>query len=185
MTGQSLGSLNLASYTLSQLEDCVKASFEARRGSLYNALRGMNALSIFEIGRGGVGPKYSDRDVKKLVWQALKQQMEEELEQQFRFLYCHRMAMRKYRDPTGVVLKLEKLVPDFAEEFRQREAQGKLGRKGGIIRWSIGIQEVGSIEDLLAFTKESLFFASYAFDYDSRYPDLERRIGALQDSLPD
>lgn len=77
------------------------------------------------------------------------------------------------------------MIPEFAKEFKRRDASGDLSRKGGLLRWLLGIQEVGSIEDLLSFANKTLWYAQWAFDDESRYPDLEKRASALHDLLPE
>ncbi|MEM7056143.1 MAG: hypothetical protein AAF557_01015 [Pseudomonadota bacterium] len=185
MARRKIGRLTIGDFGISQLEDAVKAGFEARRGPLFNALRALNAFTIFELGRCSVADDYSDRDVKELVHYALENQMEKELSNKFRFLYCHGMGRRKFGDPPGLVTRLEVLIPEFVEGYQQRKADGMMAPKGGLLRWCLGIQEVGKIGGLLRFARRTLQFASFNFDTDTRYPELEERLNFLIDLLPE
>ena len=192
MSGR-LGGLVISDFVLDQLERAVVHSFEARRGPLYNALRALNAAAIQAIAVSSIQTT-SDavvgdssgmsvyNDAKKLILQALKNQMEPEIYDEFRFSYCLGLAKR-FKGPSGITARLEALIPPFAEEFSAREAANDLEPHGGLLRWCLGMQEVGRIEALLQFASQTLFWTADQFP-SSRYGDLERRLNVISDQLP-
>lgn len=184
MASRSLGTLHFSDHILGYAEAAVRYSFEARRGKLYNALRALNALLIVDLARQAVAEDFSRRELEELAWKSLETQMERELNEQFRFAYVVGMARRKYKDLNGVVNALEKLVPEFKAEYEARAATGNLGRKGGVVRWLTGTQEIGSIEELLKFCNASLWFATNVLDDDSEFESLAPRVTVLSDMLP-
>lgn len=184
MARRSLGKIHIASHILSDLETAVRYSFEARRGKLYQALRALKAMLIVDLTRQATQDDFTQRELEELAWTALTAQMDEELMNEFRFAYVAGMARRKFKDLDGVLRALDDLVPQFAVEFRTREETGSLDRKGGVMRWLLGTQEVGSIEELLRFASASLKFAEAVLDEDSRFHHLERRATHLRDMLP-
>lgn len=184
MARTSLGSLNFASHTLGYLEDAIRSSFEARRGKLYNALRALNALLAVDLARQVVIKDLTPREFDELTWTSLESQMEKELNDQFRFAYVAGMARRKFDDLDGVADALEQLIPEFVAEHNARASSGSLERKGGVLRWLTGTQEVGSVDDLLEFCRASLWFAENVLDDDSEFEHLAVRFTTLTDSLP-
>lgn len=184
MARRKLGRLEISSYTLYLLENAIKHSFEARRGKLYHALRALNALAMIDLSKQAVEDPFSDREYRELTWASLNGVFEKQLDDQFRFAYVSGMARRKFGDLSGVMTQLETLIPAFVDEFKQREAAHELGRKGGIVRYLLGIQEVGSVEDLLRFTQSSLFLAGHVLDECSPNAALEPRVEKLSRILP-
>lgn len=185
MTNRSLGRVELASFSRDALEKAVRASFEARRGPLYNALRALNAFCIVEIVSQSTEPgRFTDRELRELAFRAVGAQLEKELFDEFRFLYCLAMGKRKFGDAQGTIAALETLIPPFAAEFRERETAGRLDRKGGPLRWLLGLHEVGSIEHLLAFADASLDLAFWTFGDSEGDADLDPRVTALMERLP-
>lgn len=173
------------SVTLNTLETTVIASFEARRGKLYDALRALNALTLIDVARGSVPDDFTERELATLVWNSVETQLEKELMQQFRFAYVQGMARRKFKNLEGVTQALELLIPEFIEEFETRSRNGDLERRGGLLRYLTGIREIGSIEGLMGFCRESLLFAYLNLDDDPGDSSLEKRLTALSDSLPE
>ncbi len=184
MAVNAQGRVQFADHILGYLETAVRHSFEARRGKLHNALRALNAMLVLDLTRQVTRSEISDRNLGRVASRSLYVQMEDELDRQFRFVYVAWMAHRKFENLDGVVAALEKLIPQFVAEFEERTAAGKLDRKGGVLRWLTGTQEVGSIENLLDFCRASLWFAENLLDDGSHHAHLASRITALTDTLP-
>jgi hypothetical protein len=184
MAGRSLGNLRFENHILGYAETAVRYSFEARRGTLYQALRALNALLIVDLAKQATVEDFTQREYEEMAWKSLENQMEEELKERFRFAYVVGMARRKFKDLDGAMGVLDRLVPEFTAEYETRAAAGKLGRKGGVLRWSTGTQEVGCIQELLKFATASLQFAQHVLDEDSAFHHLEAKADELRDALP-
>lgn len=184
MARQSLGTLHFADHMLGYAETAVRCSFEARRGKLYDALRALNAMLIVDLARQATVGDFTQRQYEELAWKSLEIQMEEELKEQFRFAYVAGMARRKFKDLDGVMVALGTLIPKFRAEYEARAAASLLDRKGGVLRWLTGTQEVGSIEELLKFSNASLWLAQCVLNEASAFHHLERKAEELIDLMP-
>lgn len=131
MAGRSLGNLRFENHILGYAETAVRYSFEARRGTLYQALRALNALLIVDLAKQATVEDFTQREYEEMAWKSLENQMEEELKERFRFAYVVGMARRKFKDLDAAMGVLDRLVPEFTAEYETRAAAGKLGRKGG------------------------------------------------------
>lgn len=179
-----LGSLQLLSFTLDMLTDAVKRSFEARRGPLYNALVALNAFALFEIVRSGSVDIETDNDIEDLAWSGLAEDMEFELLEHFNFPAALQHGRNAFGDSKALVYALEPLIAAHVAEVQTRRQSGDMEPKVSLIGWVKGTNEVGRLEALNDFALCSLFFASYAFDRRSSFPELERRLDAMYDQLP-
>ena len=184
MARKSLGNLELSSFTLHSLEEALRHSFEARRGKLYHALRAMNAMLVVDLVRQATLEDFTQLECEELAWTSLRSQVEEELMKEFRFAYVVGNARRKFQNLDGVMQALEPLVDEFVAEYATRAADGALERKGGVIRWLTGTQEVGSIADLLKFANASFWFAQNVLDNESGFEHLAPKVEELYDLLP-
>lgn len=187
------GRLEISDFTLSCMEGSIIHSFEARRGKLFHALHALNAVALHEIAMNIMQPEgalaarphpatRAYRNPRKLMLKTLQNQMEPEVYEQLAFLRSLRVA-RRLKGPLGIITRLEALTPPFVDEFLTREAKQELEPRVGFLHWCLRTNEVGRIEPLLEFARNTLFWTSDAF-LKRKYGDLESRINALSFQLP-
>lgn len=92
---RDLGKLNLSDFILHLLEEAIRASFEARRGKDYDALRALNPLLILDLADQPTVEEFTSQELHLLAIDAIERQMEKGLEGQFRFFIASRKALRK------------------------------------------------------------------------------------------
>jgi hypothetical protein len=175
----------LADFSVSLLSDSIKASFAAERGPAYDALLALVTFAAYDLGRQAADPdSVSDEQVAQQLADAYKKQLDRAHAKKLNFAATYAAAKQRYGSPTTVVAELQKVLRDLAHD--QLDPSATPTPKPGFFKRLLGGgAEAGSRDDLLSMAKQGLFFASYVYDDESDYPELERPIEIMMDDLPE
>ncbi|MEL6569874.1 MAG: hypothetical protein AAFV87_18895 [Pseudomonadota bacterium] len=178
-------SFHLADFSVSLLSDSIEASFAAERGPAYDALLALIGFAAYDLGRQAADPdSVSDDEVVQQLADAYKKQLDRAHAKKFDFDGIYASAKQRYGSPTAVVADLQRVLPDLAHDQSDKSAT-PTPKPGFFKRLLAGGAEVGSRDELISMAKQGLFFASYVYDDESDYPELERPIEIMMDDLPE
>lgn len=178
-------SFHLGDFSVTLLSDSIEHSFAAERGPAYDALLALMAFAAYDLGRQVADPdNVSDDEVVQQLAVAYKKQLDRAHAKKLDFPATYAAAKQRYGNPAEVVSELQTVLRDLAHD--QLDPTATPTPKPGFFKRLLGSgANAGSRDDLLSMAKQGLFFASYVYDDESDYPELERPIEIMMDDLPE
>ena len=174
----------LNEFIVSLLDRAVDASLGAERGPFYDTMMALCAFAAFDLGRQGANPETvpDDKVLRELIT-AYRKQMAQNTRKEFNLKSELQSAKDHFDNPHALLPHLERQAAAFRTAFHDWQAAGAPQPEVTLKQKLLGPMP-GDKDDLLAFARTALSFATSVFDSDSEYESLGRPLEILMDDLP-